>query len=506
MALPADLNLSVQWAEKGSYREEHILQFLRRWLDPWTEERAARKDYRILMLDVAKSHVSDEVVKFSWTRGYVVLFHYGCTTGVAQVNDTDLHGWLEQLYLEIEQAAFNEQQLYQPGCVNRNPQDVVNDAASTWQQVDHGTAVTGHWRTGLSNKLDGSEDHMITREARLMWQEGDMKNVRLRAMQEVDERVAAGEIKEFSDWQKLIVHPGDPGVQADEGAELCGEACADDMPWATEADEKVLAEDDAAVLDMREQEPAPVVVEAKAGDAPEDVEEASHAARRLELLKRLRAETLRAKVPAAFFNVDREVGQLERGLRADTGKKRKVNHVLRRAVEEAADKQAAARRASMAKARKTAELQRQLRAKAAKQAKAKREAQEAKKALQQKLDALPQTWSAKDCGDPKKSYKCRRDCLERLKLRSPALTFEEDAHWPKTRDAYAKNYPKGKKGPAGVLFINEINDVLKALGVHYNGKTKFNAKGGDEGSVNAFAKYFRSMAKKIPQASLAATM
>ena len=47
--------------------------------------------------------------------GYVTLFHYGCTTGVAQVNDTDLHAELERVYCELEQAAFNEQQLYEPG-------------------------------------------------------------------------------------------------------------------------------------------------------------------------------------------------------------------------------------------------------------------------------------------------------------------------------------------------------------------------------------------------------
>jgi len=55
-------------------------------------------------------------------KGYVTLFHYGCTTGVAQINDTDLHGDMEAIYLEFEQAAFFEQQLYDPGCISRTLQ------------------------------------------------------------------------------------------------------------------------------------------------------------------------------------------------------------------------------------------------------------------------------------------------------------------------------------------------------------------------------------------------
>jgi hypothetical protein len=93
---PGDLNISIQWAEKGSYRQEHILRYLAMWLDPWTPARAAAHDYRILFLDVAKSHLAEEVLEFAWTRGFVTLLHYGCTTGICQVNDTDLHADFEK--------------------------------------------------------------------------------------------------------------------------------------------------------------------------------------------------------------------------------------------------------------------------------------------------------------------------------------------------------------------------------------------------------------------------
>jgi hypothetical protein len=87
LEVPKDLNMSVQWAVKGAYRQEHIIKFLARWLDEWTPARAAAHDYRIIMMDVAGSHCGPEVREFCWSRGYIALYHFGCTTGVAEVLD-----------------------------------------------------------------------------------------------------------------------------------------------------------------------------------------------------------------------------------------------------------------------------------------------------------------------------------------------------------------------------------------------------------------------------------
>ena len=78
------LKVSIAWAAKGSYRLENILAYLRRWLPEWSPERAEARDYRILMLDVAKSHCDPADTDIAWSRGYITLYHYGCTTGVAQ--------------------------------------------------------------------------------------------------------------------------------------------------------------------------------------------------------------------------------------------------------------------------------------------------------------------------------------------------------------------------------------------------------------------------------------
>ena len=144
LVLPPGALVSVTWSEKGSYRQTHVLAYLDRHSEPWTELRARENDWRILMLDVAASHCGPEVVALAHSRGYACLYHYGCTTGVAQVNDTDLHGKFSHLYIGREQAAFNMQQMFDPADISRNLQAVLNDASATWRCCDHQKGVRGH--------------------------------------------------------------------------------------------------------------------------------------------------------------------------------------------------------------------------------------------------------------------------------------------------------------------------------------------------------------------------
>ena len=330
LRLPDDTNVSLQWADKGSYRQEHILRYLGRWLDPWTDERAQSNDYRILMLDVAGSHIVDDVLDFAWSRGYIALFHYGCTTGVGQVNDTDLHGPFERVYLDHEQTSFNEQQMLRPGCVNRTPQDVVDDVVATWQSLDHGQAAAGHRRVGLSVALNGSEDAAISREALECWQALDMATVRREVMAEVEENVASG-LWTFQNWKAVVRHPVDPGVLADEGMEFEGEL--DGQSWQDEGDTVQVSADDADVLGSSVVAVSEPIVPQLPGDSIAAVAEADVSAKRLLVLKRLRNDARAAAVPGAFFSIDKEVSQLERGRKAKTPQEREAHTILRRHVE-----------------------------------------------------------------------------------------------------------------------------------------------------------------------------
>ena len=76
--------------------------------------------------------------------------------------------------------------------------------------------------------------------------------------------------------------------------------------------------------------------------------------------------------------------------------------------------------------------------------------------------------------------KKQRDCLDRLKLRSPALSLEYEARWTYVRDHYLKEF-KGTYGlksdkETGAVLLGEVRRVLEALGPHYEGDTPWSKK------------------------------
>ena len=158
VVLPAYTNFSLDWTTTGSYDRVHFLSYLECWLEKWTPDRAASKDYRILFLDVAACHLGPEIEAYAWECGYVLVYHYGGTTSVMQVPDTHIHQPFSALYLEVEQAAFTARQMNEPGNVNRTLQEVLDDVVTVWRAMDHMKGVNGHWETGVANKLDGTED------------------------------------------------------------------------------------------------------------------------------------------------------------------------------------------------------------------------------------------------------------------------------------------------------------------------------------------------------------
>ena len=505
--LPEDLNVSLQWAEKGSYRQEHIVRYLERWLDPWTPEREEQADYRILMLDVAKSHIGNRIEDTCWEHGYICLYHYGCTTGVTQVNDTDLHGAFEREYFEMEQTAFNQKALYDPGCIDRSPQEVVDSAVATWRVLDHGQGASGHKRTALSVALDGTEDTLISRSALDCWRGLDMAAERLRAIAEVDAKVDAG--LTFQDWRSLVQHPQDPGILR-EGEEFEGDQEADECPWLVEADEQLAKVDDDEVMGHLEK-PAKVEIVPVADEKAAAVEEASCQATRLKLLRHLREASYKTLMPALSFRVDAEIAMIERGKRARTEEDKEAAAVLRRHLEKERAEQ-------MAKIKKQCEETKKRKENVAKvkrlraQEKAKKEAKKAAAAkVKAKLAALPTTWSAKDCGQKGQAgRKAMEGCLERLFTRAPPLDEVSALQWPAVRAQYVKNFPKTFKGKEpyaiGVEFIKRINSVLKELCCHYNGPTKFNKDQKDKGDPEAFAKFFGEMQKALPKHGTSVTM
>ena len=368
----------------------------------------------------------------------------------------------------------------------------------------------GHKTTGLSNSLDGSEDSMMSREAATFWKALDMDTGRRQAMQEVDELLASGAVTSFGDWQKVVRHPETTGIAALEGEEFEGELLEGEKPWITPDDEALVAADEADFFRKQEEPPS--------GDPAED--EASRlavsAAARLARLKALRAQHALCNVPAALGLVDEEIKQVSRGLRTGGREEsQKANDKLSAYMGGVVTKE----KDLLGKRQRAAARQRAIaRKQGAKQRKVlrkKKAAAKAKAELKKKLDALPVSFRADECGKPGAAgLRARSACLERLKLRSPTLPFEDEVLWLAVRNAYCSapqlrvTYKLKKQAPVGAAFIREVNEVLRALREHYVGPTRYNDKGEVGGDALAFEKWFKRAkeAASPPEAATVARM
>ena len=132
----------------------------------------------------------------------------------------------------------------------------------------------------------------------------------------------------------------------------------------------------------------------------------------------------------------------------------------------------------------------------------KKQAAKAKAELKVKIDQLPVSFRTDHCGQPgRPGQLVRQACLERLKLRSPALPFELEVHWKGIRNDYTTaktlraTYQLKKSAPVGTMFINEVNSVLRLLREHYAGPTEFNKNGETGGDPLAFENFVRRAQK-----------
>jgi len=99
-----------------------MLEFIDKRLEPWTEARQAANDWRLMFLDAYAPHLTKEVASALWAKGYIPVYHGGGTTGVCQVNDTDLHAAFEREYLNCEALTVLDQQMVSPGDIGRSRQ------------------------------------------------------------------------------------------------------------------------------------------------------------------------------------------------------------------------------------------------------------------------------------------------------------------------------------------------------------------------------------------------
>ena len=230
-----ELDISVAVSNSGSYRLEHVLDWLDRALKrkPGDDGR-----WRLLLCDVYAAHVMEPVARLAWKHKFVLVFVGGGATGVVQVNDTHCHWIFSKDYIELEQAdMFRKMQLDPHGCPSRAREDCMRDAGLCWRRGQlHLRSSEGFWANMITNALDGSEDHRASSEIWAFWQEIEMPKLRERCIEETCADWELGRIEWSYDVIAALIEPFPKTGHLDyyhEGQEDEGENPGEDghMPW-----------------------------------------------------------------------------------------------------------------------------------------------------------------------------------------------------------------------------------------------------------------------------------
>jgi hypothetical protein len=163
---------------------------LERILEPMSEGR----DWRIVGLDAYGPQMSENVRRLCWNMGYIVIIHGGGATGITQTNDTDLHQGLRKNYTAEEMSAMADEARTNP-CPCPKEEACIDWMAHVWSDVHiHEEACKGYKKTGTTNALNGDDDHLICREAKLFWNRLGIKQKRENAIHGVKVEVDAGRL------------------------------------------------------------------------------------------------------------------------------------------------------------------------------------------------------------------------------------------------------------------------------------------------------------------------
>ena len=472
LGLPSGSNITLSFGPKGSYRLEHCLKFLRRALAPWTPARAKARDYRMLYLDAYKAHMAAEVKELAWERGYVLCFHWGCTTGICQVNDTDLHQHVEREYQFWESKSFTDQQLLDAGNITRSRQQVLDDVVKTWAGVKHEDAAQGHFRVGLSNALSSFDDHFIIAPALTFWNALDMFGVRAREVAEVNRRVLAGELtwsRESLDELFLVPDDGDRGVAEEEGMEAEGALGEGEGHWS-DSDGALSEDGGAPAIGAVVAVPLADVVEAS--DSPEDVSAAKAFEARKGHLEQLMVAAKTARSLPVQWHVDRQMKDLLKE-HAVSGADKEPTELMKRFLARQREHEQLRLGELQLEAKKQAILKKRGKA-AAKAVKGRAMRSAADKAKRKAALALfPERISIWDMGQGKKDggvklYADNRILfLNRLRARSPDLPPALDKLWPNIVRRYASRYlGMLHKMNVGKHLLQVVTRITQDLGVH----------------------------------------
>ena len=268
LVVPDEKRYTFQTSPSGSYRHDHVFEFMKKHLLPWSKERAATKDYRVLSLDAYSAHKGPELEALAWSRGYVYhpgLMVPGGATGIVQGPDTDLHAWLEAELISLQDLETSARLLERPHRTpNESRQSMSDYATSLWEVCDHSQGERSFKRNGLTNALSGSEDALITRSARELWIELNMASIRVQIEAEVDlflqDRHDVKPEDVFDLLQTYDSCPGGAGI-CNEGQEIEPRLGKSEKPWLLDGELEEFSDDSfMGEADSDEEVPLPQAV------------------------------------------------------------------------------------------------------------------------------------------------------------------------------------------------------------------------------------------------------
>ena len=152
--------MHYQWAPKGSYRLEQMVETIKRL--PNKHNPLTQANYDIYVLDNYAVHLMPEIRAEFLKRGYVLVLIGGGITGYIQLNDTHVHHPLKSYYRE-EEATLMMQKLQDdrtkvPAPTREEMMDLTAKANARLN-IDVSSAFEQLW---LTNALDGSGDYLVS--------------------------------------------------------------------------------------------------------------------------------------------------------------------------------------------------------------------------------------------------------------------------------------------------------------------------------------------------------
>ena len=208
--------VSTATSEKGSYRADDVISFLRRHLREWPDDPQLRGKWRVLMADDHSPHKADAVRRLAWQRGYVLIIHGGGTTAVAQPVDTDLNQHVKRLYIALETQALCQQMALGKHVPQLRREECAALMVSVLSNVQlHVDAAQGFRKTGIRAPFDKSGDLEICREAAELWEAGGLRAKVDAAVAEVREECRKGRLKWTYNDVKLLIHEYEQNKEAD---------------------------------------------------------------------------------------------------------------------------------------------------------------------------------------------------------------------------------------------------------------------------------------------------